>query len=118
MIAEQILDFDGLAVMDNGKLNIALRNLMRVLAADCNDRPGDKKARTLTIKISAKPETDQSGIAETVKYTVAFSSKVPTYQSREYQAAIRQNGFGFNVDFPDQLNAQPLPGMGRAGDDK
>jgi len=118
MIAEQILDFDGLAVMDNGKLNIALRNLMRVLAADCHDRPGVDAARTCTITISAKPETDESGIAESVKYTVGFTSKIPKYLSREYQAAIRQNGFGFNVDFPDQLNAQPLPGMGRAGDDK
>lgn len=98
--------FESLAELDNGKLDLLLRNHLALIARDCINRPHEKKRRKVTLVFQAVPDLD--GEACTVKLNVQCRSRVPDFQSREYEMRPANNGFHFNRDFPDSLDQQPL----------
>ena len=50
-----------LAEIDGGRLAIAFEQALRRCAIDCDDRPGEKKARTVSMQISVEPRLDENG---------------------------------------------------------
>lgn len=91
------LDFKSLSILDGGKINTALQMHLQRASLDCQDRPGDPKARTVTVDLTFVPVTEQDGDCTEVKMDVKIKSKVPVHQSKAYSAGLRRNGtFVFN----------------------
>jgi hypothetical protein len=72
---------------------------------DCQDRPGDPKARMVSMEFSFVPVTDQSGFCEEVKWDLRIRSKVPAHQSKAFSAGLRRDGsFVFSENSLDNVN--------------
>jgi hypothetical protein len=94
--------FSELAELDGGRVRIAMDQLLKMAALDCEDRPGEKKARKLTLQLELKPVLDQDGMCEDVKCTVQMKSSLPTRKTREYGFGLRRGGMlTFNPEAPD-----------------
>ena len=105
-----VLDLEGLALIDNGIINQMFRFHALKIGRDCADRPGEAGARTLTITISAIPVSSQKGTLDHVKTEIAVSSKLPTHRTKVYQMrADDANGLLFNPAFADAVDQMQLP---------
>ena len=89
--------FQTLATMDEGRLAAAFEQAFDRLRRDCEDRPGLKKARTLTMTVELVPtlDTDVSKLAR-VHIAVDFKEKVPARQSKAYEMLPARGGLLFN----------------------
>lgn len=99
------LGFDSMALVEGGKINAALDVHLKRACLDCQDRPGDAKARVVSCEFTFIPVMDQSGFCEEVKWDVRVKSKVPPHQSKAYSAGLRRDGsFVFSEDSLDNVN--------------
>lgn len=106
------LDFKSLAILDNGAANAQLASRLSVVSKDCQDRPGDAKARTVTVKMVFEPVLDQDGFVGDVKLYVDIESKLPAYNSKGYSMGLRRRGnqgtFVFNENSLDNVDQGTL----------
>lgn len=84
--------FAELATMDGGRIGLAVDRAIRRAAEDCEDLPGEKKARKITIQIDLTPDLDQDGICDSVSARVQIKETLPTRKTRAYDFALRKNG--------------------------
>lgn len=84
--------FETLAELDSGKIDLAIKRELRRIADDLNDRPGDRSARKLTVEVTFRPATEESGVCETTDVSFKVVSKVPPRTSRDYNMEVRGNG--------------------------
>lgn len=81
-----------LAEIDGGRLAIAFKQALQRCATDCDDRPGEKKARTVTVCLSVEPVLDQDGMCEDCDVTVTIADSVPKRKSKSYNCSLRKGG--------------------------
>ena len=81
-----------LAEIDGGRLAIAFAQALKRCAQDCDDRPGEKKARTVTICLAVEPRMDQDGMCEDCDVQVTIADSVPKRKSKEYNCSLRKGG--------------------------
>lgn len=99
-----VLDLDGMALLDNGLVNQMFRYHCLRLGRDCADRPGEKGKRTLTLTITAIPVCNQHGTIETVRTEIDIKSKLPVHRTRIYEMrADEDKGLLFNPHFADAV---------------
>lgn len=105
----QQLSLAGLSLLDLGKTEAALAQHLRRVARDCYDRPGDRKARKVSLEIAVTPVLDADGGCELVKVQVQVTSAVPKMRTREYEMRLRPNGsISFNEDLPTDFDQSTL----------
>lgn len=56
-MAEETFSFGALGKLDDGYTARLLDKLLREAVASCYDRPGDERARTLTLKLHVTPQS-------------------------------------------------------------
>jgi hypothetical protein len=71
--------------LDDGKVAAIFDQHLRKAVADCMDRPGDPKPRTITLTISLKPVCDATGALDTINVKPHAHSSVPKSHVRELQ---------------------------------
>lgn len=81
-----------LAEIDGGRLAIAFKQALARCATDCDDRPGEKKARTVTVQVSVEPVLDQDGMCEDCDVQVTIADSVPKRKSKAYNCSLRKGG--------------------------
>lgn len=115
------LDFRSMAILDGGKTNEQFASRLSQISKDCQERPGDAKSRTLTMKMTFEPIADQDGFVTDVKMYVDIESKLPAYNSKGYSLGLRRRGaqgtFVFNEDSLDSVDQGTL-GLGGGEDDE
>lgn len=109
---EQVpLNFENLADLDAGRIGKLLQKHIKRAAADCIDRPGDKKARKVTLQFTMKPVMNSDGDADTAHVEIQCKSDVPTNVSMTFPMLLSgKDGLLFNKDFPEELHQPALPG--------
>jgi hypothetical protein len=99
------LTLDSLKDLDMGKAFVAFQQHLTRAAADCIDRPGDGKARSVKLEIALVPVIEPDGTCEEVRAQIAVSSKVPIHKTKVYSFGVRSNGaVTFNPDSPDNVS--------------
>jgi len=95
--------------LDGGRVSAAFQHELQRCIADCNDRPGEEKNRTVTLKFNVSPVCDESGLCEEIKGKFHVASSVPQRRSKVYSFQARkragQNQLVFN-DMSDDNIAQ------------
>lgn len=112
------LDFAGLSILDEGRIEKLLKKHLQLAALDCTNRPMDKTARQVILTFNIVPMVNPiSQECEKTSVEIECKSKVPTHRSEPFQMQVHPNGLRFNEDFPDSIDQQPLfPGAeGSAG---
>ncbi len=85
-------DLASLAKIDGGRIAIAFEQALRRVAQDCDDRPGEKKERSITLTLAVKPRLDEVGMCEDCDVQVAVTDSVPKRKSKIYNMSLRKGG--------------------------
>ena len=102
MRALEKFDLAALAKIDGGRVAIAFEQALKRCAADCDDRPGEKKARTVTLSLAVEPRIDQDGMCEDVNITATVADSVPKRKSKAYNMSLRKGGnLAYHPESPD-----------------
>ncbi len=99
------LTMKNLRHFDMGRLEACFNAEVKAANADCIDRPGVNKRRTVAIVFEFTPSQDQSGSCELVNVVGKVKGTRPAYGTLEHSCDVRQGGLLFNgVDpmAPDQ----------------
>lgn len=95
------LSLESLSEVDDGSVAIAVNQFITQCYHDCRDRPGMKKKREVTIKLSFTPDPDpHSGSQlERVIFDVEVGAKCPGKGITQLVKCMPKSaGFGFNAD--------------------
>ena len=96
------LNLETLADFDYGKAAEAFRQALASVVRDCMDRPGEKKARTVTLTASIVPVVLQDGDVVDAEVDFSISNKIPKWQTAARPLAVdRQGRLFFNDMAPD-----------------
>jgi hypothetical protein len=105
----QQLTLATLEKLDMGKAAAALQEHLKRAAIDCMDRPGDGKARKVTLQFDITPIVTPDLTCDEVHIQIQAASKVPTHRTKVYSCGLRKNGMlVFNPDSPDNVNQNTL----------
>lgn len=128
-------DFSSIEQLGYGGAFRQFQALMRAVSEDCKNRPGDDRARSVTVKFSMTPkshaeqdpldERKYETVFDGVDLQIVFDSKVPTRKTIEFDCGVDANGdLIFNPDSPldhrqktllpkiVEETTLPMPGVG------
>ncbi len=104
------LSLENLRELDLGKVAEAFQMLLQRAAKDCEDRPGDRRARKVILEANLTPVLTQEGHCDEVHPVFKIRAKLPDYQSKAYSCALRAGGMlVFDDDSPTNINQRSLP---------
>lgn len=104
------LDLAALAKIDGGRLAIAFEQALKRVAQDCDDRPGEKKERSVSIQLLVKPIQDQDGMCEDCDVQVMIADNVPKRKSKAYNCSLRKGGMlMYHEEALDNHSQEALP---------
>lgn len=113
----QKLGFESLSTLDGGSVDKQFEAALKRASLDCQQRPGESRARTITLKVTVVPVVDQSGFCEDVEWDAVVFDKIPSYKSSKFSASLRRDG---SFVFTDDSLVDPKQGKldyGDPGDD-
>lgn len=97
------LDLASLAEIDGGRLNLAFMHELDRVLADLDDRPGETKAREISLKIGFVPVMDGT-VCDSAKVQAVVCSNVPKRTSKVYDMNLRKRSGKVKLMFrPDSL---------------
>jgi hypothetical protein len=88
----QKLSLAGLSEIYGGRLAIAFEQALKRVAQDCEDRPGERKARSVSVTLNVVPVLDEDGLCDNVKLQAQISDNVPKRRSKIYDLSLRKGG--------------------------
>lgn len=98
-----------LSTMDGERIAIAFEQALKRVVQDCDDRPGEKKERTVTLTLAVKPVLDADGMCDDCKVQVAVTDSVPTRKSKVYDMAIKKGGhLVYNNESLDNVSQETM----------
>jgi len=90
--------------LDRGAAGVSLDHAIARAVKDCIDRPGDDRARKITLQIEIKPVTETINnviTCEGAKGVYKVRLRTPDWESNELDFGVRENGMLiFSEDSP------------------
>jgi len=86
------LNLQSLASIDEGRVDKAFARHLKRAIQDCEDRPGDKKPRKITVTALVSPIMLQDGAVSNVSVECEISSTVPKHVSRLVECTVKHGG--------------------------
>jgi flagellar hook-basal body complex protein FliE len=106
------LTLETVPLLAHGQVMIRFGKLLKQAIDDCIDRPGDDRARKLTLQLDIKPikeVTDNVISCEGAGITVQLRLKIPDFQTKVLDIGVKQTGHAwFNADSPDNSRQTTL----------
>lgn len=98
--------------VDYGKAMLAFQQALKRAVLDCIDRPGDKRARKITLQLNLTPVAEINGNTidcESAKGTFQVRFKPPDYETTAVDFGVRNNGeLVFNPNSPDNHRQETM----------
>lgn len=108
------LNVDSLKKIDGGRIDAALQQEIKHVILDMQDRPGDDRDRSVTLKLVFKPIVSDSGDLDSVNVKMDIGSKMPSRKSRVFDMQARRSAKGpmlvFNEDSLDDMDQSTIFG--------
>jgi hypothetical protein len=86
------LDLVGVHHIAGGTIGASFAHHMKRAVSDCEDRPGEKKARKIILVVNVTPQMLQDGAATDVKIDCEVSSTVPKHISKTGECMVKHGG--------------------------
>lgn len=103
------LTLGSLQELDDGRVVKAFEHELKRAVQDCQDRPGDKNAREVTMVLKLTPIVDEAGMCEETNGEFHIKSKVPQRKSKTYSFGVRRGGqLAFNANSPDNIDQKTI----------
>ena len=103
-MAVRELTLESLQEIGGGTVAAAFQHHIKRCLIDCEDRPGDKSAREITLTVMVKPDVGQDGQINNVSTEYKVHSKVPAHVSRPVVCQLKHGG---RAAFNDLSPADP-----------
>ena len=101
-MATKQLTLDALKDFDLGKVDVAFQQALRAAAQDCIDRPGETKARSVTLAFAMAPIVEVEGHCDSVKAEFQIQTTLPKKVSKRYEFFVDKRGnLSFSEHAPD-----------------
>lgn len=98
-----------LSTIDGERIAIAFEQALRRVVQDCEDRPGEKKDRGVTLSLAVKPRLTPDGLCDDCDIQVAVTDTVPKRKSKVYNMSLRKGGhLLYNADALDDVEQSTL----------
>lgn len=104
------LTLESIATMDGGRIGEAVRQALKRVAQDMDDRPGDDRPRKITLEIATMPILGDDGFIEGAKLQMQVKETLPTRKTKVYDMGVRKGGMMvFQPMALDNHMQDPLP---------
>ena len=112
-MAVKQLKLQTLADFNGGKVAAAFDHHVKRVIEDCDDRPGETKARKITLEVEVVPRILQDGAATDCEITAKVKSTVPAHIAAPVVCQIRRGGIAaFNDLSEDNPHQRTLDEIG------
>lgn len=91
-MAMRDLSLGNLQHIAGGTVDAAFQRHLKRAIEDCEDRPGDKTARQVTLTVNVKPIMLQDGAASDVMIECVAKSTVPPHISKPTECRVKHGG--------------------------
>ena len=81
-----------LAEMDGQRIAIAVDAALKRCVMDCEDRPGEDKARKVVLNLELTPDMDVNGNCDNVTVRAFVNDTVPKRRTKKYNMSLRHGG--------------------------
>lgn len=99
-----------LPLLENGKIAVAFNRLLQAAAEDCDKRPGDPKARLVTITANVTPVLNSDGSIDKVDTEFVIAGKNPPMRSQPLSFRLHRGGkLSCNLDSPANVDQGTFP---------
>lgn len=114
----EVFNTEALARLDGGRLRVGLDQALKRATADCEDRPGLKKPRRITLEIEITPVMEGGGTLDSVVLDFSIKERVPARSSKAYSMRAGHDGaLLYNELAPEDVDQGTIP-IGSVGDAK
>lgn len=104
------LTLSSIAEMDGGRIGEAMRQALKRIAQDMDDRPGDNRPRKIQLEIAAEPTVGEDGMIDGAKLQMQVKETLPTRKTKVYDMGVRKGGMlVFQPLALDNHMQDPLP---------
>lgn len=112
------LDLNTLHQLQDGAIFEQVQKLIKQAVADCENRPGEERARKVTLQLELKPVTEYEEIDDThtrkvlsgLKLSLQMDVKCPTRKTIEFDCGVGEgHALLFNPDSPHNHRQAALP---------
>jgi hypothetical protein len=86
------LSLDNLTDLDDGKVQLMFAMELKRALLDCLNRPGEGKARKVSLICAVVPEADEAGNCEGVRVSFDVKSTLPARKTLQYPMGITKAG--------------------------
>lgn len=83
------LDLTAMASIDGGRIALAFQQALDRVLADLDDRPGEKKAREIILRVAFVPVMDGT-VCDSAKIQCVVHDTVPKRSSKIYDMSLRK----------------------------
>lgn len=103
------LSLAALKELDGGRVYEAFDQAMKRVVADCEDRPGEERPRTITLKADLMPVRGDDGRCEGVMGTFRVAETIPNRKSKTYSFGVKADGrLFFSTEDPTNVQQYGL----------
>ncbi len=102
------ITLESIANLDHGRIGEAFQQKLDQAVQDCEDRPGIKSGRVVSIKVMVKPKADEAGNLDSITLGHAIAYSEPKRESRLYSAKRVQGGLVLNELAPHDVDQLTL----------
>lgn len=102
--------------IDGGRINTAFMQALNRCRLDCEDRPGTKKARKVTMTVDLIPVIDERGDLGDVVVSFQIKDSLPIRESRPYTMRAQKGTLVFNDLSREDPNQLTLDELGPKGE--
>jgi hypothetical protein len=88
----KFFDLSELDVLDGGRVSVAFAQALARAVADCEDRPGEDKARKILLQMEIVPVKDEEGRCDGVTAAFQVKDNIPTRKSKVYSFGLKAGG--------------------------
>lgn len=86
------LSLESLAKIDDGVVAAMFKKAAEQVIKDCEDRPGEKKAREVELKMTITPVVDQEGNCDGLMSQFSCKSRIPLRHTTGIPLVIKAGG--------------------------
>lgn len=106
------LNLEGLSHFADGTVDASFARHVKRAILDCEDRPGEKKARTITLVVNIVPVVLQEGAVIDTNVDCTVKSSVPDHISKTVECRLKQGGRAlFNDMSADHVDQRTIDEM-------
>ena len=99
------LRLDTLKDLDDGRVSVAVDAALKQASLDCQDRPGNKSARKVTLELALTPVVGQDGDCEDIDVVPTIKRTMPAMGGKAYRMGGQRNGLlVFSLNNPEDHN--------------